>query len=103
VFAFIVMMVQGKREFSGEDIMCANFFKNVLVVATYSGLMVYIIFISKLEKDFGVNPNKPNAMKYWLMFEVVVSLGWVFSLALFMAVQYVLKLKSIWKETAEIF
>jgi hypothetical protein len=97
------MMIQARRESAHKDIMCINFFKHVLVPATYPFFILYIIFISKLEKDFGVDPTKPNAMKYWLMFEAVVVFSWTFALALFMVTQYTFKLKSIWKETSEVF
>ena len=53
-----------------------NFFKNILVSVSYVFMIIYIIFLCKLEKNFGVDPESPNLMKYWLLFEVVVFMSY---------------------------
>lgn len=80
------MMWHGKREFEHKDILCISFFKNIILSCSYIFAIIYIIFLTKLEKNFGVVAGQPNVMKYWLLFEVVVFFSWCFSISVFLAV-----------------
>jgi len=41
-------------------------------------------------------------MKYWLLFEVVVFLSYLFALCIYLLQQYIFKVPSLWNEIAEI-
>ena len=70
---------------------------------TYVTVIIYVIFISKLDASFAHHTLNRNPIQFWLQYEVIAFFSWIFSIGCFILIVFVFRLKSILKFQREQF
>ena len=70
---------------------------------TYVTVIIYVIFLSKLNASFAHHVHNRNPIQFWLKYEIVAFFSWITAIALFIFIMFVFRLKSILKHEREKF